>query len=103
MDHAIIDVLVERLNGLVPRTAIVLGSGLGALVDEVTDPIRIPYGIFQAFRKVLSPAMQVSWSRVILVASRSSCCQDAFIIMKRAMHPPCARQSRRWPVSVSNP
>ncbi|WP_296040997.1 purine-nucleoside phosphorylase [uncultured Agrobacterium sp.] len=49
MDHAIIDVLVERLNGLVPRTAIVLGSGLGALVDEVTDPIRIPYGDIPGF------------------------------------------------------
>lgn len=43
MDHAIIDVLVDRLNGLMPRTAIVLGSGLGSLVSEVTDAIHIPY------------------------------------------------------------
>ena len=49
MDHAIIDVLVERLNGLVPRTAIVLGSGLGVLVDEVVDPIRIPYADIPGF------------------------------------------------------
>lgn len=49
MDHAIIDVLVERLNGLVPRTAIVLGSGLGVLVDEVADPIRIPYSDIPSF------------------------------------------------------
>ncbi|NTJ41052.1 purine-nucleoside phosphorylase [Agrobacterium larrymoorei] len=49
MDHAIIDVLVERLNGLVPRTAIVLGSGLGSLVDEITDAIRIPYADIPGF------------------------------------------------------
>ncbi|QCI96519.1 purine-nucleoside phosphorylase [Agrobacterium larrymoorei] len=49
MDHAIIDVLVDRLNGLVPRTAIVLGSGLGSLVDEVADAIRIPYADIPGF------------------------------------------------------
>ncbi|MEJ8310054.1 purine-nucleoside phosphorylase [Agrobacterium larrymoorei] len=49
MDHAIIDVLVERLNGLVARTAIVLGSGLGVLVDEVVDPIHIPYADIPGF------------------------------------------------------
>ena len=49
MDHAIIDVLVDRLNGLMPRTAVVLGSGLGSLVDEVTDAIRIPYADIPGF------------------------------------------------------
>nr|WP_320195954.1 purine-nucleoside phosphorylase [Agrobacterium rosae]MDX8314789.1 purine-nucleoside phosphorylase [Agrobacterium rosae] len=49
MDHAMIDVLVDRLNGLVPRTAIVLGSGLGSLVDEITDAIRIPYSDIPGF------------------------------------------------------
>ena len=49
MDHAIIDVLVDRLNGLMPRTAIVLGSGLGSLVEEVTDAIRIPYADIPGF------------------------------------------------------
>ena len=49
MDHAIIDVLVDRLNGLMPRTAIVLGSGLGSLVDEVTDAIHIPYAEIPGF------------------------------------------------------
>ncbi|WP_407026678.1 purine-nucleoside phosphorylase [Agrobacterium rosae] len=44
-----IDVLVDRLNGLVPRTAIVLGSGLGSLVDEITDAIRIPYSDIPGF------------------------------------------------------
>ena len=49
MDHAIIDVLVDRLNGLMPRTAIVLGSGLGSLVSEVTDAIHIPYAKIPGF------------------------------------------------------
>ncbi|NKN35339.1 purine-nucleoside phosphorylase [Agrobacterium sp. a22-2] len=38
-----IDLLVDRLNGLIPRHAVVLGSGLGSLVEEVADPVRIPY------------------------------------------------------------
>ncbi|WP_311273762.1 MULTISPECIES: purine-nucleoside phosphorylase [unclassified Rhizobium] len=49
MDNAIIDVLVDRLNGLMPRTAIVLGSGLGSLVSEVTDAIHIPYAEIPGF------------------------------------------------------
>ncbi|MDP9838535.1 purine-nucleoside phosphorylase [Neorhizobium huautlense] len=49
--NSVIDLLVERLNGLVPRHAIVLGSGLGPIVNEVTDPIRIPYGDLAGFPK----------------------------------------------------
>ncbi len=45
----IIDLLVERLNGLVPRHAVVLGSGLGTLVDHVTDQVRIPYAELEGF------------------------------------------------------
>ncbi|MFA7414024.1 MAG: purine-nucleoside phosphorylase [Rhizobium sp.] len=45
----VIDLLVERLNGLMPRYGIVLGSGLGSLVDEVTDAVRISYGDLPGF------------------------------------------------------
>lgn len=38
-----VDVLVERLGGLAPQVAMVLGSGLGTLVEQVEDPIRIAY------------------------------------------------------------
>lgn len=38
-----IDRLVDRLDGLMPRVAVVLGSGLGSLADEVEDAVRIPY------------------------------------------------------------
>jgi purine-nucleoside phosphorylase len=46
-----IDHLVERLGGLAPRTALVLGSGLGGLVDEVEGAVRIPYGELPGFPK----------------------------------------------------
>ncbi|WP_275787760.1 purine-nucleoside phosphorylase [Pararhizobium gei] len=37
------DMLKDRLGGLLPRTGIVLGSGLGSLVETVENPIRISY------------------------------------------------------------
>ena len=37
-------VIQERLGG--SALGIVLGSGLGALADEVSDPVHIPYGKF---------------------------------------------------------
>jgi purine-nucleoside phosphorylase len=44
-----VDLLIDRLNGLLPRVAIVLGSGLGGLVDEVEDAIHVPYGDLPGF------------------------------------------------------
>jgi purine-nucleoside phosphorylase len=46
-----VDVLVERLNGLAPKIALVLGSGLGGLVSEVEAATRIPYGDLPGFPK----------------------------------------------------
>jgi len=43
------DRIVERLAGLRPRTALVLGSGLGSLVDEVEEPVRISYADLPGF------------------------------------------------------
>lgn len=39
----------QRLGSLKPRVAIVLGSGLGFLADEVAGPIRIPYNTIPGF------------------------------------------------------
>lgn len=63
MPDTLIDILVERLNGLMPRIAIVLGSGLGSLVDEVSDAIRVPYAELPSF-----PASGVSGHAGELVA-----------------------------------
>ncbi|UWU14236.1 purine-nucleoside phosphorylase [Rhizobium sullae] len=41
--NAAIDLLVGKLGGFAPRHGIVLGSGLGSLVSELTDAVRIPY------------------------------------------------------------
>lgn len=47
--RAAIDRLVERLAGRTSETALVLGSGLGGLVDELEDAVRIPYGDLPGF------------------------------------------------------
>ncbi len=44
-----VDLLVERLGGFTAQTALVLGSGLGGLVDEVEDATRIPYADIPGF------------------------------------------------------
>ena len=46
-----VDILVERLAGRAPKIALVLGSGLGGLVDEVEDAVRVPYGDLPDFPK----------------------------------------------------
>ena len=35
--------LREKLNGFQPKVLVILGSGLGALADEVESPIAVPY------------------------------------------------------------
>ena len=41
--------LVEKLGDLAPKTALVLGSGLGGLVEEVENPVRIPFADLPGF------------------------------------------------------
>ncbi|MBP1857902.1 purine-nucleoside phosphorylase [Rhizobium herbae] len=43
------EMLKIRLAGLSPRYGIVLGSGLGSLVEAVVDPVRISYGDIPGF------------------------------------------------------
>jgi len=43
------EMLKIRLGGLSPRYGIVLGSGLGSLVEAVADPVRISYGDIPGF------------------------------------------------------
>lgn len=41
--------LVNRLQGRAPRTAIILGSSLGSVVEAVKDPLVIPYADLPGF------------------------------------------------------
>jgi purine-nucleoside phosphorylase len=41
--------LSDRLGGLVPKVALVLGSGLGDLVNEVENAVQIPYAELAGF------------------------------------------------------
>ncbi|MBB4230267.1 purine-nucleoside phosphorylase [Rhizobium mongolense] len=63
--NAAIDLLVGQLGGLVPRHGIVLGSGLGSLVSELTDAVRIPYRDLPGF-----PVSAVSGHAGEVVAGR---------------------------------
>lgn len=60
-----VDRLVEKLGGLAPTTALVLGSGLGGLVGEVEDAVRIPYSDLPGF-----PASGVTGHAGEVVAGR---------------------------------
>jgi len=57
------EAVAQRLGTLKPRVAIVLGSGLGFLADEVTNPIRIPYNKIPGF-----PEPGVAGHKGLLVA-----------------------------------
>ncbi|MBV9579270.1 MAG: purine-nucleoside phosphorylase, partial [Chloroflexi bacterium] len=35
---------VQSLSSLTPRVALILGSGLGHLADEIEAPTRVPFG-----------------------------------------------------------
>ena len=60
-----VDLLVERLDGLAPQAALVLGSGLGSLAGEVEDAVRIPYAALPGF-----PASGVTGHAGEVVAGR---------------------------------
>jgi purine-nucleoside phosphorylase len=70
--------LVEVLGGLAPKTALVLGSGLGGLVDEVEHAVRIAYSELPGFPRsgVTGHAGQVVAGRlagvpVLMLAGRA--------------------------------
>ena len=49
------DFLESRLKGFRPKVAMVLGSGLGYLGDEVADPVIVPYGEIPHFKHSTAP------------------------------------------------
>jgi purine-nucleoside phosphorylase len=51
MSHPTADILRAKAPGRAPKIAIVLGSGLGGLADDVEGAIRIPYAELPGFPK----------------------------------------------------
>ena len=49
------DVIAARLDGFVPQTAMILGSGLGDMADLAEHPIVIPYGEIPGFSVSTAP------------------------------------------------
>lgn len=62
-----VDILTERLHGLTPRIALVLGSGLGGLVEAVDDAVQVSYADLPGF-----PQSGVTGHAGMLVAGRLS-------------------------------
>lgn len=49
------DYLRSQLDGFVPRVAMVLGSGLGYLAEQVEEPISVPFFTIPYFRRSTAP------------------------------------------------
>lgn len=49
------DYIKEKIGGLIPKVAMVLGSGLGFLGDIVENPTAIPYGEIPHFKASTAP------------------------------------------------
>ncbi|MGH3039915.1 MAG: purine-nucleoside phosphorylase [Gaiellaceae bacterium] len=49
MPSAAADVIGARAGGFIPRVGVVLGSGLGPLADDVTEPVVVPYAELSGF------------------------------------------------------
>ena len=49
------DYLKSRLDGFVPQVAMVLGSGLGYLAEQVENPISVPFYTIPYFRRSTAP------------------------------------------------
>ena len=62
---AAVDILAEKLGDLKPRYGVILGSGLGSLVDQVSNALRIPYADLPGF-----PVSAVSGHAGTLVAGK---------------------------------
>lgn len=72
--------LSKRLEGRAPKTAIILGSSLGALAEAVQDPLVIPYADLPGF-----PAPKISGHAGKLFVGRLGA-QDVAVLAGRA-HP----------------
>ena len=97
---------VERLNnvlgGLAPKTAMVLGSGLGGLVEEVEGAVRIPYAELPGFPRsgVTGHAGQVVAGHLAGDA-RADAGRPRALLRAWRCRRSCGRRWKYWPASAS--
>ncbi len=53
--HESAETLQSRLDGFVPEVLVILGSGLGALADEVEAPVTVPYAEVPHMKRSTAP------------------------------------------------
>ena len=83
--------LARRFQSRKPKTAIILGSSLGAIADAVKDPLVIPYGELPGF-----PVPKISGHAGKLVVGKLGGKEVAVLAgraipTRAAMPPSCAR------------
>ena len=49
------DYIMDKLGGFIPKVAMILGSGLGEMAEQVETPIVIPYGDIPHFKASTAP------------------------------------------------
>lgn len=67
--------LQQRLGDFRPRVLLILGSGLGALADEVENPICVPYAEVPPYEALYRPGSQ--GAVCLRKALRTECSGDA--------------------------
>ena len=89
--------LRTRLGGAVPRLALVLGSGLGALADEIERPVRVPFGEIPGFR-----VAQVAGHQGALVAGRLEGLDVLALAGRVHMYEGWSAQDAAFPIRVAH-
>jgi purine-nucleoside phosphorylase len=78
-----------------PRLALVLGSGLGALADEIDDPVRVPFGEIPGFK-----VAQVAGHQGALVAGRLAGVSVVALAGRVHMYEGWSAQDAAFPIRV---
>ena len=89
--------LRTRLGSAAPRLALVLGSGLGALADEIEQPVRIPFGEIPGFR-----VAQVAGHKGALVGGRLEGMDVLALAGRVHMYEGWSAQDAGFPIRVAH-
>ncbi len=87
--------LRPRLGIASPRLALVLGSGLGALADEIERPVRIPFGEIPGFK-----VAQVAGHKGALVSGRLDGVEVVALAGRVHMYEGWSAQDAAFPIRV---